>query len=193
MRNKVWIVAAAMLLPLAALAQKPSSTLPTPPRETSPETPSQPRLRSSIAGSVFVGERAPDFELDGSNGKAVKLSRQRGDWLVLAFADRKEQVANLREVQADVSSRGARILGVCHEKAGTLRNFARRDSLPFLLVADNTGEISAIYGLYDREHSQTRPGYLIVDRKGTVRMAVLGQILPPQDVARMVQFAMTGL
>jgi peroxiredoxin Q/BCP len=144
-------------------------------------------------GQVFVGETAPNFELDGSQGNPVKLSKLRGTWIVLAFADRRQQLGNLRDNIPELRQLGAQFVGVCHEKSQTLVSFVQRDSIPFLMLADVTGEVSAVYGLYNHELSETRPGFFVLDRKGAVRMAVLGQLLPGTDIARLARIAITGL
>ncbi len=193
MKHRALFLALLMFIPSHSAAQKGVPTPIRPPTGTPEGVTPPPRPRAPIFGQVFVGETAPDFELDGSKGSPVKLSKLRGSWIVLAFADRRQQVANLRQNFADLRQLGAQLVAVCHEKSQTLVNFAQRDSVPFVMLSDFTGEISALYGLYDQELSQTRPGYLVLDRKGLVRMAVLGQLLPADDVARLARIAITGL
>jgi peroxiredoxin len=113
--------------------------------------------------------------------------------VLLVFADRKEDLAPLRESVNDLRPLGIQLLGVCNEKARTLEIYNARNPVPFPLLADVTGEISAMYGLYDHAHSSTRPGFLVLDRDGVVRMAVLGQQLPVGDITRLAQYAITGL
>src|SRR5262249_37303843 len=104
-----------------------------------------------INGRIYVGERAPDFSLWSSRDRELKLSRTRGDWVVLCFGNRREDLGALRKLQTALGASGITVLGVCHEKPQALRAFAERDSIPFEMLADVTGEISAIYGLYDSE------------------------------------------
>ena len=65
------------------------------PKSPPPVTPDRPAATRNphgqlgAIGKVFIGDLAPDFELDGSHGVPVKLSRLRGDWLLLVFADRE--------------------------------------------------------------------------------------------------------
>jgi len=146
-----------------------------------------------ITGQVIVGERAPDFELDGSEGHPVRLSHLRGDWVLLVFSDRKEPAAELRGSYDELAKLGIKIVGVCDEKPGNLKSFAERTALPYVLLGDVTGEISAMYGLHDRARSAILPGFVVIDREGTVRMAVLGQQLPAEDIAHLARFAMTEL
>ena len=185
------ILALAFARPAAAQELGKSPPAP-PPRDTPSSSASDAHAQLHIAGRVQIGDRAPDFELDGSHGQPVRLSRLRGDWLVLAFADRRTDIADLRAVEAEMRGFGARIVGVCHEKARTLEMNASRDSIPFLLLADVTGEIASIYGLYDGARNEVRPGFVVLDRDGFVRIAFLGQQLPAEEVARLAHFAVAG-
>ena len=193
MRVAALCLAAVMAFPALAAAQADPKT-PAPPAPRAPaNVPRTPQARVHIHGQVFIGERAPDFTLDGSDGKLLRLGRFRGDWVLLVFSDRKERLAPLAEIEAETRSLGVRIVGICREKAHTLKAFATRDSLPFVLGADVTGEIAALYGLYDAERSMISPGFLLADRDGMVRMALFGQDLPPDHISRLARFAVTGL
>jgi peroxiredoxin len=108
------------------------------------------------------------------------------------FDGRKEGLRGLKTRVADARSFGVKILGVCDEKAYVLKAWADKEQMPFVLLADPTGEISSMYGLYDGEHSTTGPGFVLVDRDGIVRMALLGQRLPADDILRLARFAVTG-
>jgi len=180
-----------LVVPAAAPAQdnpKAPSSVP-PEREASPRTT---HAQLAIAGKVQIADPAPDFELDGSRGVPVRLARLRGDWILLVFADRRDQVVPLRSVEGSLRDQGVRIVGVCHEKARTLDNYPERTSVP-LMLADVTGEVAAMYGLWDSEDRQIVPGFMVLDREGIVRIAFLGRLLPPEEIARLTQFAVGGL
>lgn len=185
---------AALLVASAAAAQEsPKGPPPSrPPHEPRP-APRNPPAQGHIFGQVYLGEQAPDFELDGSRGRPVKLSHLRGDWVVLVFADRREHLARLRVIDADMKELGAVLVGVCKEKAYVLEKFAAREKVPFLMLADWSGEIAALYGLFSYGRSEIQPGFLVLDRSGTVRSAFFGAPLPPEDVAKIARFAVVGL
>ena len=178
-----------MIAPGGAGAQVGPKTQRRPPSDQPVEVrPSDVRGSPPISGQVYLGERAPDFELDGPDGHSVKLSRLRGDWVVLAFADRAKGLTALRDLETKLRLEGARYVGVYHEKAHTLKSVAERDTIPFQMLADATGQVSAAYGLYDFTRSETRPGFVVLDRQGYVRFAVLGQVLPADDILHLVEF-----
>ncbi|MBI1799273.1 MAG: redoxin domain-containing protein, partial [Candidatus Eisenbacteria bacterium] len=140
-----------------------------------------------IAGQVAVGELAPDFELDSSLGRPVRLSSLRGDWVLLVFAERKESLRALADTLGDLHTIGVRLVGVCDEKPRTIESFAAKQHASFLLLADVTGEVSALYGVWDRIHTMSVPGFVLIDRHGRVHIALLGQVLPAADLARLVR------
>jgi peroxiredoxin len=176
-----------------ARAQSGEKT-PPPPAPRAPEIVARtPQPHVHVYGQVIIGERAPDFSLDGADGRIIRLARFKGDWVLIVFADRKETLAPLGSIDEELRGLGVRLLGVCHEKSHTLQTFAARDSLHFALGADFSTEVSALYGLFDTQRSVISPGFLLIDREGIVRMALLGQNLPPDHIARLARYAVTGL
>lgn len=190
-RNTVQAVLFMLALAAPALAQENPKS-PTPPPAFDRESASRaPHAQLGMNGRVYIGDLAPDFELDGSRGAPVRLSRLRGDWLLLVFTDRRDQFLTLGVISDEMRQIGVRIVGVCHEKARTLDNYPARGSVP-LMLADVTGEVSTMYGLYDGLHQKTVPGFLVLDRTGVVRIAFSGQLLPPDEIGHLTQFAVRG-
>ena len=193
MKTVALVLAAVAAFAPAALGQPdPKTPQPSTPRPGGGSSPA-PQARVHIYGQVYIGERAPDFTLDASDGKIVRLSRFRGDWVVMVFADRKEKLAPLASIHDELRTLGVRLLAVCREKAHGLQTYATRNRLPFVLGGDWTGEIASLYGLFDGERAMISPGFLLVDREGIVRMALFGQNLPPEQIAALVRFAVVGL
>jgi alkyl hydroperoxide reductase subunit AhpC len=82
---------------------------------------------------------------------------------------------------------------VCHEKQQTLTAVTARDKVQMLLLADATGEVSAIYGLYDWGNALTQPGFFVIDPEGMVRLAIIGKLFPADQMFEMLKFATTSL
>ncbi len=148
---------------------------------------------STVTSQVYVGETAPDFELDGSEGRPVRLAKLKGYWLLVVFADRRTDLAALQEVEPRLRKLGVKPYGICGDKAHTVVSFARQRQLPFVLLADVTGEVSQLYGLRDMRTGQIRPGFVLINRQGVVRMALLGQALPYDEMLGLVESAVTSL
>lgn len=186
--------AALALLFGTALSQELQKTPQPPPGpEPAPTGTRHPGAMQALGGRLYVGERAPDFSLDNAHGRETKLSSLRGDWVILCFADRWQQIVRLREIDSEMRSLGARIVSVTREKPQTLKARATADSLAFTLLADPTGQVADSYGLFDRSYGQTLPGFVILDRQGMVRFAVLGQLLPADEIGRLARFTITGV
>ena len=193
MKIAVLVLAAVTANAPPALPQSDTKTAPPPAPSSSPAGgTSTPQARVHVYGQVYVGDRVPDFTLDGSDGKIVRPSRFRGEWVVIVFADRKEKFAPLAAIHDELHTHGVRVLAVCKEKAHGLQNYSNRQKMPFVMGADWTGEVSALYGLYDSERSTISPGFVLVDRDGIVRMVLLGQNLPPEQIAALVSYAVSG-
>jgi len=182
-----------VLLPCSAFAQIAPRAAPSRPSISGAAPSASPRVKYPLAGQVWIGERAPDFELDASSGEAVKLSRTRGDWVLLVFADRRRDLSGLLQAQRSLAERGIRVVGVVHEKQQTLMAQAARDGIEELVLADVTGEISGLYGLFDWERRETRPGFFVLDREGVVKLGVLGQLFPAEETIEMTRFALGAL
>jgi peroxiredoxin len=187
----LWLTAV-LLLPATLEAQQPKSP-PTSPPVRSEGNVRPPASQIRISSNVFVGEAAPGFELTNATGARIKLSRFRGERVLLAFADRREAFSPFGAVAESLRAEGVQLVGVCHASPRSLRMIAERDSLKFHLLSDPTGQVSAVYGVFDFASSATRPGYVLVGRQGTVRMVVLGQTLPPADLLQLTRLALTGL
>ena len=151
-----------------------------------------PFARSRVHGMVRVGDPAPDFELTSSTGGDVILSRLRGDWLLLRFADDRQELADQAGMKEELDRMGVRLIAICSDKPQTLHTFVQRLALPFDILSDATGEVSAIYGFYDPSTLGAQPGIVIVDRRGMVRMALQGGA-PDDQVIELTRFTMASV
>ncbi len=181
-----------LLLCLAPLAAAASSR-DTPPPPSRPEASPQemPLGQLRVAGTIHLGQTAPDFTAVSTSGRELTLSRLKGDWLVLVFAPNREDFGALRETSNRLMEYGTRVFGICKEKPQRLRAYAEAEGLPFELLADDTGEISSLYGYYNWEQRSTTRGFIVLDRWGVVRLALQGEA-PPQEVADLTRFTVSG-
>lgn len=141
-----------------------------------------------VVGRIEVGEHAEDFELETSAGAHMRLSSLKGDWVLLVFARRRHDATALTDMSRQLDSIGVRTLVVCTDKAHALRGFAGDRDWALTLLADPLGEIASLYGLFDPVTRSTSPAVVLIDRRGRVRMAFLGQP-PPDELAGLVQSA----
>ncbi len=175
----------------AASAQegvKPEPKPQSPPSSVPPPVP--PRSQLMPRGTVYLFEQAPDFELDGSFGRRVKLSSLRGNRVLLLFAPYKEHLAIYKGYDHILLRNNIRLVGVCGEKQHTLMQLARRDTIDFMMLSDVTGDISTMYGLFDYTSRTVRPGAFLLDQKGVVWLGILGQLPGPREVVSLAITAM---
>lgn len=101
-----------------------------------------------------VGEKAPDFEVQQTNGKIVKLSDFKGKKIVLYFYPHNftpgctKQACSLRDNFKEIKKKGAVILGVSLNKVDSHKKFTKKHNLPFPLLYDKDAKISTAYGVY---------------------------------------------
>jgi len=184
----------ALLVAPFALAAPPEPKGSNPSAATRPEGASRiPTGYRGLAALVYVGEAAPSFELTSADEKRIRLSTFSGDRVLFCFADRRETLSLYRLAADSLRQVGVRLVGIARDSPRSLRALAVRDSLSFMMLSDPTGEISALYGSYEFATSSIRPGYVLVDRTSIVRMALLGQKLPANDLVHITHYALTGL
>src|SRR5262245_43920914 len=130
-------VTALCLLALLAMPASPlAQDKPTPPPSAKRSEGKKPVGQLRAIGRVTVGEPAPDFEAPSSRARNVVLSKLRGDWVLLNFAEDRRRFAELRALGDSLTGYGVVLLGVCRDQPQALRTYAQRDSIPFELLAD---------------------------------------------------------
>ena len=139
-----------------------------------------------IMGQVMVGQPAPAFELDSSLGKPIQLTSLRGDWTLLIFLPRMTSAPDFAPLQRTLDSAAVQMVGICHERARSVESFAQRNPLAWLLLADVTGEVGGMYGVWDPQVRGFTPGFFLIDPRGIVRYASVGRALSPDEVRDIV-------
>jgi peroxiredoxin Q/BCP len=120
-----------------------------------------------------VGEVAPDFELDGTDGP-FKLSAHAGTNVVLLFypADSSlvctRQFCFYRDHATELDALGALTIGISPQDLDSHVRFREAHALSVPLLADVDGAVAAAYGVRSRG-GWTRRATFIVDGAGIVR------------------------
>jgi peroxiredoxin len=163
-----------------------------PPKEPTHTEGSSTGGKSKVTTGVLIGASAPDFELLRLDGTPLRLSTQRGRWVMVWFVEHRDSLAAVEPVAKSLAASGVRTLAVCYDKSQTLARRLRGLELSYVPLADPTGEIVALYGLLDLERDTAKPGFVLVDPRGAVKIALLGHQLPGIDAARLVQMSVVG-
>ena len=129
-----------------------------------------------------IGDTVPDFELPDQNGTLRSSAEFLGRWLVLYFYPRDdtpgctEQAVRFRDAMGDIEALGAVVCGVSVNDSTSHAAFARKHRLPFALLADSRGEVTARYGsLVNLGFVRfARRNTFLVDPQGRVAKVYLG-------------------
>jgi peroxiredoxin Q/BCP len=102
---------------------------------------------------IKAGDPAPEFSALSTDGKTIHLADYRGKKLVLYFYPMDDtpgctkQACSLRDANAEISARGAAILGVSAQGEESHQRFTEKFSLNFPLLADTDLAIAKAYGV----------------------------------------------
>jgi peroxiredoxin Q/BCP len=123
--------------------------------------------------SAKVGEQAPDFELEGTDG-SFRLSDHRGERVVLLFypGDNTpvctKQFCSYAERREDMSDLPATVVGISAQGIDSHRDFQEKHSIPVPLLADNDKSVAKAFGV-SAPLVGTRRAVIILDEDGVVR------------------------
>lgn len=127
-----------------------------------------------------IGQKAPAFNLDSSDGGKVSLKSLAGKKVVVYFYPRdntpgctREAIA-FRDAQKKLQARGAVVLGVSKDTIAAHCKFRDAHGLTFPLLSDPTGEMIEKYGawgekvLYGKKFLGIIRSTVVIDENGKV-------------------------
>jgi peroxiredoxin Q/BCP len=120
-----------------------------------------------------VGDRAPDFELRGTDGP-FRLGDHRGRRVVLLFYPGDNtpvctrQFCSYAERAEDLSALDAVVVGISSQDVASHEAFATKHGIPVPLLADPGGKVAKAYGAHAPVVG-TRRAVIVVDEHGIVR------------------------
>ena len=121
---------------------------------------------------LSVGDQAPDFELDGTEGR-FRLSDHRGERVVLLFYPGDftpvctKQFCSYAERAEDMSSLDATVVGISDQDVDSHSKFVDKNGIPVPLLSDADKEVAKSYGA-SAPVVGTRRATVIVDAEGKV-------------------------
>lgn len=120
-----------------------------------------------------VGQPAPDFTLEGTEGPFT-LSEHRGERVVLLFYTMDRGSVCARQFRSYSVNRtaldelGATLVGINGQGVESHRRFARRDGVPIPLLSDPGLAVASAYGAAVPVVG-TRRSVMVVDESGVLR------------------------
>ena len=129
------------------------------------------------------GDKAPDFKLEGDDGKTHTLKEFSGKTLILYFYPKDNtpgctvQACELRDDQAAFKKKKAIVVGVSPDSIASHGKFRDKHGLNFLLLSDPEHAIAEKYGawgdkvLYGRKFKGIIRSTFIIDGAGKIQSA----------------------
>ena len=126
------------------------------------------------------GKQAPDFNLEGSDGKLHALRDYRGKTVVIYFYPKDntpgctKEACSFRDLHKDLLGLGAVVLGVSKDSLKSHDKFIRDFGLPFVLLSDPEAKMMQAYGafgekvMYGKKTMGTIRSTVVVGPDGTV-------------------------
>ncbi len=104
-------------------------------------------------GQAVLGEKVPNFSTLDEDGEkwVLKSSLKQSDYLVIYFYPAAftggctKQACSYRDQKGELAEVGASVAGVSGDSPETLKLFALEHSLNFTMLADESGEVAAIF------------------------------------------------
>lgn len=131
-----------------------------------------------------AGQKIPALKAIGPDGKSVRLSSFRGNWLALVFYPRDMtptctvQVCNLRDEYGKLSHLGITVLGINEDPSESHRKFREKHGLPFPLLTDADHSLMDTFGvwgpkkLYGKSYMGIHRTTVLIDPEGKFRAAI---------------------
>ena len=126
-----------------------------------------------MAKTPQVGERAPDFELPGTEGP-FRLSDHRGERVVLLFypGDNTivctKQFCSYRDRAEDFAALDATVVGISSQDLASHEGFIAKNGLNVPLLADVDKAVAKLYGAFSPRLG-TKRAVIVIDEQGIVR------------------------
>jgi peroxiredoxin Q/BCP len=120
-----------------------------------------------------VGDPAPDFTLEGTEG-TFTLSGHRGERVVLLFypgddtAVCTKQFCAYRDAADEISELDATFVGISTQGMASKEAFKAKYGLTTQLLADSDGEVSKAYGVYAKGFGVAKRTVFIIDEEGAI-------------------------
>jgi peroxiredoxin Q/BCP len=103
------------------------------------------------------GTKAPDFDLEGNDGKRHRLKDYSGKTVVLYFYPKDntpgctKEACGFRDLHQSLNKAGAVILGVSKDSLASHEKFASSYRLPFVLLSDPELKTMKAYGAWGQK------------------------------------------
>ena len=130
---------------------------------------------------LLTGKKAPDFSLEGSDGRQHSLRDYSGKTVVIYFYPKDntpgctKEACGFRDRNRELMEKGVVLLGVSKDSIASHNRFIDAFSLPFVLLSDPETSMMQAYGAFGEKISYGKKSM------GTIRSTV---IIGPDGVVK---------
>ena len=124
---------------------------------------------------IAVNDKAPDFSLEGDDGKLYRLSEHLGERVLLVFYPGDNtpvctrQLCEYRDGIESFADLGVSVVGISSDDLESHRDFRSKHALPFVLLSDQDLDVAKQYGC--KGALGMKRAVFLVDEKGLIRYA----------------------
>ncbi|MEQ8199445.1 MAG: thioredoxin-dependent thiol peroxidase [Clostridiaceae bacterium] len=130
---------------------------------------------------INIGAPAPDFTLNGSDGKTHRLSDYKGKKIVLYFYPKdntpgcSSEACDFRDNFSVISELNAIVLGISKDSLSSHDKFITKFGLPFILLSDEDKKVCELYdvlkekNMYGKKSIGIERSTFIIDENGILQ------------------------
>ena len=150
------------------------------------------------------GDKAPEFNLFSSNGKAVALKDFKGKKRVILYFYPKDdtpgctvEACGFRDSVKKIEGLEAVVLGVSPDGAASHNKFIEKFKLPFILLSDVEKKVSSDYGvwvkksMYGKEYMGVARTTFIIGKDGKIEK-IYEKVKPEGHAEEILEFLKGG-
>jgi thioredoxin-dependent peroxiredoxin len=130
---------------------------------------------SSHAEELKEGDKAPEFEMVGSDGKTYKLSDFRGKqavvvaWFPRAFTGGcTKECKSFKDDGTKLREYNVAYFTASTDPAEKNKEFAESLDVDYPILSDPKGKVATAYGIYNPERDAAQRVTFIIDKDGTI-------------------------
>jgi thioredoxin-dependent peroxiredoxin len=143
-------------------------------------------MNKSENEALAVGDPAPDFTVQATNGKTIALKDLRGKNVVLYFYPKDDtpgctvEACGFRDRLLDIEKLNAVVLGVSPDSVSSHDKFVTKFQLTFPLLADEDKKIAHAYGvwveksMYGKKYMGVARTTFLIDKNGKIARIFTG-------------------
>jgi thioredoxin-dependent peroxiredoxin len=126
------------------------------------------------------GDKAPDFEVSTDSGEPFRLSRHKGNGVVVYFYPKDDtsgctlEAKDFTSLAPQFQKAGVLVIGISPDSVESHRKFQRKHGLSLRLGADEDKAVAEAYGvwveksMYGRRYMGVERATFLIDAKGRI-------------------------